>query len=157
MSISTKYLELLINTNPNGVKDFEFKRIKSLAYSTSCAQVPDQATITVPRCQVVNIPVIVSNVQWGTAFESPTLCFGTINTFEYRLPAGWSIGPNVSDGSNWIPGGSSVTVTSNASTGDGGAILIRPRNSCGLWPIQRANTRSNPHLPSASGALYNWR
>lgn len=80
---------------------FEFKRVKSLFYSTTCAQIPNQATITVPRCQVVNIPISVGNVQWGTAFESPTLCFGSISTFEYQLPSGWSIGASVSNGSNW--------------------------------------------------------
>lgn len=108
-----------------------FKYIKSLYYTTSCAQVPDRATIQVPRCQVVNIPVNVANVKWGTSFESPTLCFGSISTFEYLLPIGWSIGASTSDGTRWIPGGNSVTVTSNASNGHGGAIYIRPRNNCG--------------------------
>lgn len=42
---------------------FEFKKIKSLFYSTSCGQVPNQSTITVPRCQIANIPINISNVQ----------------------------------------------------------------------------------------------
>lgn len=66
--------------------DFDFKKIKSLFYSTSCAQVPNQAPITVPRCQIVNIPITVPNEQWGTNFESPTLCFGSITDFEYQIP-----------------------------------------------------------------------
>lgn len=113
------------------LKDFTFKRIKSLFYNTTCAQVPNQSTITVPRCQIVNIPITVSNVQWGTNFESPTLCFGSITDFEYQLPNGWSIGSTVSNGSNWIPGGNSVTITSDLANGVNGVILVRPRNSCG--------------------------
>jgi hypothetical protein len=106
-----------------------FKRIKSLFYPTSCAQIPNQATITAPRCEAVNIPITISNVKWGAWGENPELCFGTITDYEYGLPAGWSIGSNVSTGSNWIPGGNSVTVTSDLS--NGGAILVRPRNTCG--------------------------
>lgn len=110
---------------------FEFKKIKSLYYPVTCSQVPNQATITAPRCQVVNIPLTVPNVQWGTNFESPTFCFGSISDFEYQLPANWSIGTSQSIGSNWIPGGNTVTVTTDMSTGDGGYIRIRPRNNCG--------------------------
>ncbi|MDZ4807326.1 MAG: T9SS type A sorting domain-containing protein [Bacteroidota bacterium] len=111
--------------------DFDFKKIKSLVYSTPCAQVSNQATITVPRCQIVNIPISFTNVQWGTAFESPQLCFGSITNYEYQLPVGWSIGTSVSTGSNWIAGSNSVTVTSDLSNGLNGVILVRPRNTCG--------------------------
>lgn len=79
----------------------------------------------------MNIPITVPDEQWGNFSESPVLCFGTISTFEYQLPSGWSIGTNVSTGTNWIAGGNNVTVTSNGTTGDGGAIRFRPRNPCG--------------------------
>lgn len=83
-------------------------------------------------CQVVNIPISFSNVQWKTEFETPSLCFGAINNYEYLLPAGWSIGATTSTGSNWIAGGNSVTVTSDAGSGDGGYIQVRASNSaCG--------------------------
>jgi hypothetical protein len=116
-------------SNPSATYDPQFKRIKSLFYPTTCAQIPNQATITAPRCEAVNIPITISNVKWGAWGENPELCFGTITDYEYGLPAGWSIGSSVSTGSNWIPGGNSVTATSDLS--NGGAILVRPRNTCG--------------------------
>lgn len=109
---------------------FDFKKIKSLFYGINCSQVPNQSAINVPRCQIINIPISVPNVQWGTNFESPTLCFGSITDFEYKLPLNWSIGQNISNGNNWISGGNSVTVTSDPSNGINGAILVRPKNNC---------------------------
>ncbi|MHB1177295.1 MAG: T9SS type A sorting domain-containing protein [Daejeonella sp.] len=153
----------------NTFYNFEFKKIKSLFYSTSCAQVPNQATVTVPRCQIVNIPITVPNLRWETAFESPTLCFGSISTFEYQLPTGWSVGTNVSNGSNWIAGGNSVTVTSDLSNGVNGVILVRPRNTCGTGmqngqtpgqiPISRPEptltiTGSQDYICNGSSATY---
>jgi hypothetical protein len=112
--------------------DFDFKKIKSLFYGTSCTPIqPNVGQISAPRCQIVNTPISFSNVQWSTAFESPALCFGSITTYEYLLPTGWSIGANVSNGSNWIPGGNSVTVTSDLANGVNGSVYIRPVNNCG--------------------------
>lgn len=136
--------------------DFEFKKIKSLYFTTSCALVPNQAPKTVPRCEIVNIPIIVSNVQWGTNFETPTLCFGSISNFEYQLPPNWSIGASVSTGTNWIPGGNSVTVTSDLSGGNNSSILVRPRNTCasglqnGQAPGQIPISRPAPSLSVSS-------
>lgn len=58
--------------------------------------------------------------------------FGSITDYEYQLPAGWSIGANTSNGTNWIPGQSTVNVTSDISSDDGADIRIRASNkSCG--------------------------
>jgi hypothetical protein len=69
---------------------------------------------------------LVSNK--GSIIEGNDFCWGSISTYEYLLPNGWSIGSSVSNGSNWISGGASVTVTSDANTG--GTITVRPVNSC---------------------------
>lgn len=118
----------------NTTTPFEFKRIKSMFNgSVSCAIIqPTIATITAPICQIANIPINFTNVQYGTAFESPVLCFGSVPDYEYLLPANWSIGINTSNGSTWIAGVNSVTVTTDLATGDGGVIKIRPSNvACG--------------------------
>jgi hypothetical protein len=117
----------------NNVLYFEppFKRIRSLFFSTSCGQVSNQTPFLAPRCQIVNIPISVNNVQWGTFGESPQLCFGSISDFEYFLPQNWSIGLVTSNGLDWIAGGNNVVVTSDASNGVNGAILVRPRSNCG--------------------------
>lgn len=111
---------------------FDFKKIKSLFYGTSCTPIQaNQTVLNAPRCQIVNFPISFSNVQWSTAFESPALCFGSITTYEYLLPTGWSIGANVSNGTAWIAGGNSVTVTSDLANGVNGNVYIRPVNNCG--------------------------
>jgi len=120
--------------SPNGIQtshDFNFKRVKSLFYGTSCTSIhPNQSVLNAPRCQVSNFSISFNNVQWSTAFESPALCFGSITAYEYLLPNGWSIDSNVSNGSNWIAGDNSVTITSDLSNGVNGAIYIRPVNNC---------------------------
>lgn len=116
--------------------DFEFKKIKSLFFnnpnSQSCPGIqPNQTSITAPRCQITNFNISFSNIQWSTFGESPDYCFGAITTYEYQLPNGWSIGSNVSTGTNWIASGNNVTITSDLSNGVNGVILIRPGNACG--------------------------
>lgn len=135
----------------------------------SCSQVPNQGTITVPRCQTTSFPVSFSNVQWGANFESPTMCFGTITTYEYQLPTGWMLNGTTSTGSNWIAGSNSVMITPNLSNGDGSVIRIRPTNSCGTGlqngqapgqiPISRpapalSITGSQDYICNGSSATY---
>lgn len=107
-----------------------FKKIKSLFYTITCSQLqPNQTTITAPPCQITTHTISFNNVQWGTAFESPQLCFGSITTYEYLLPNGWSMNGTTSNGSTWIAGDNNETVTSDLSTG--GVIRVRPVNPCG--------------------------
>ncbi|MFZ6025826.1 MAG: hypothetical protein ACOYVG_15395, partial [Bacteroidota bacterium] len=113
------------------IKDFEFKRIKSLFYNNtaSCALIqPNQTTINAPSCQLSNFNISFNNIQWQTAFENPTLCFGSITTYEYLLPNGWKLGTATSNGSTWLAGNNNVTITSNLI--GGGQIAIRPTNNC---------------------------
>ncbi|HZK70794.1 MAG TPA: T9SS type A sorting domain-containing protein [Clostridia bacterium] len=119
---------------------FEFTKIKSLFYSTTSTAFPpcnvikpnQVQPIIFPRCQVANATISFPNIQWFTNFENPEICFGSVTDYEYQLPAGWSIGSSVSNGSNWIAGGNSVVVTSDLSSGDGADIRIRASNkTCG--------------------------
>ncbi len=122
-----------INYTDGSHYDFVFKKIKSLFYSsTGCTQIQAPLTITMPLCVISTIPISFTAVKWYTAFETPELCFGSISTYEYLLPANWSIGTTVSNGSSWIPGGgASVSITSDASTGNGAYIQVRPTTACG--------------------------
>ena len=128
-------------TNPNAVQDFQFKRIKSLFYSSVSTAFPpcnvikpnQTQPVVFPRCQVASTTISFPNIQWFTNFETPELCFGTVTDYEYQLPANWSIGGFPSNGSNWIAGGNSVVITSDLSTGDGADIKIRASNkTCGI-------------------------
>lgn len=120
--------------------DFDFKKIKSLYYSaTSTANPPCNVIkpnqvqpIIFPRCQVTSATISFPNIQWFTTFENPEICFGSVTDYEYLLPTGWKLGTTTSNGSTWIEGGNSVTVTSDLSTGDGSDIRIRASNkTCG--------------------------
>jgi hypothetical protein len=117
-----------------------FKKIKSLFYPNPPGSGPNSpcqlllanpTSITSPLCQITNHTIGVNSAtKWSTYGEGNDFCWGTINDFEYQLPANWSIGGNTSNGSNWIAGGTSVTVTSDALNGENGVIRIRPRNTC---------------------------
>lgn len=134
-------VDYVTNDNPSAYYQAGFKNIKSLYFNntstpTSCFPIqPHQSSVTAPMCQITNIPISFSNIKWSTFGESPAYCFGTITTYEYSLPVGWSIGSNVSTGTNWIPGGNSVTITSDASNGDNADIQVRASNNCGTGLI----------------------
>lgn len=115
----------------NGIPSiFDFKKIKSLFFGSSCTPIQlNQTNITSPPCQITNHTISFNNAQWETSFESPQLCFGTITTYEYLLPSGWKLNGNTSNGSTWMAGSNNVSVTSDLSTG--GFIQVRAVNPCG--------------------------
>ena len=132
VNISQVFRVKYSNSNGEVTKDFEFKRIKSLFHGSCTPILPNPPSITADRCQIQTFSISYLNVQYKTEFQSPALCFGTITNYQYLLPSGWSIGGNVSNGSNWIGGGNSVNITSDLSNGDGSGIRIRPINTaCG--------------------------
>ncbi|MFZ5978713.1 MAG: T9SS type A sorting domain-containing protein [Bacteroidota bacterium] len=154
-------------TNPDTIRSysFSFKKIKSLFYnitpSTTCKPLQlNIASVTVPRCQIVNIPINFQNIQWSTYGENPAYCFGAITTYEYLLPKNWSIGNSTSDGTSWIKAGNNVTVTSDFSNGINGSIQVRPSNDCGInlangyIPAQISISRPAPTL-SITGNSFN--
>ncbi len=118
----------------------EYKRVKSLFYSnvTSCGQIQPKFTsnnvpatnFTAPMCQVSSFNITFNKIKWHTNFENPAYCFGSISDYEFLLPVGWKIGTNTSNGTAWIQGNNTVTITSDLSTGNGSAIQIRPKNTC---------------------------
>lgn len=103
--------------------------------------------IVATLCQITSFNISFAKTQYANIFENPILCFGEVTNYEYLLPAGWKLGPNISNGSNWLSGTNAVTITSNATTG--GSIGIRPVNTdCGsplakgrevFIPISRPN------------------
>jgi hypothetical protein len=118
--------------NVNNEQIFTFTRVKSLFHGTATPIQPSPLLISIPRCQTGNTNISFSNVAWKNISASPSLTFGSITTYEYLLPAGWSIGSTVSTGSNWIAGGNATTVVADATaSGDGGSVQIRAVNPCG--------------------------
>ncbi len=122
-------------TSGSATYNIVFKKIKSLFYyftSNDCPYIqPNTTVITATRCQVANFNINFANIKYRT--QSENLCFSSITNYEYQLPQGWKIGTSfTSTGSNWYAGGNNVTVTSDATHGDGGSIAIRPINTaCG--------------------------
>ncbi len=120
---------------PNGGSatfyEFKFKRVKSLFHGTCSPIQPNRSSITADLCQTPSFGISFTNAQWKTEFESPVLCFGSITTYEYLLPTGWSLNGTPSTGS-WIAANNNVTVTADATTGNGQAVQIRAINTgCG--------------------------
>ena len=65
-------------------KPFQFKKIKSLFSLASCNNI-SITPLNAPICQTTGISYSFNAVQWSTVGEA---CFGSINTYEYLLPAG---------------------------------------------------------------------
>lgn len=109
-----------------------YKKIKSLFYGTCAPIQPNRSSVTADLCLIQSFSISFNNVQWKTEFETPSLCFGSITTYEYLLPNGWQLGTTTSNGSTWIQANNSVTVTSDATTGNNQAVQIRAINTgCG--------------------------
>lgn len=152
------------NSSGGQIKDFQFKNVKSLFYpappqSTSCPAIqPNQATVSAAICQAVNIPISFNPITWSTYGETPAYCFGSISTYEYKLPTGWKIGNAVSTGSNWILSSKNATITSSLLGGGGSTIAIRPANNCGTnlnnnqIPVYVSIIRPNSPVLQVNGA-----
>jgi len=125
----------------NNTFAFEYKNVKSLffANSISCVLIQPKfssdnspaTSFNAPLCQAKSFSITFAKQKWHTQFEYPIYCFGTISDYEYLLPAGWKLGTNTSNGSAWIQGTNTVTITSDLSTGHNSAIYIRAKNTCG--------------------------
>lgn len=130
----TMRIEYKDANNATKFHDFDFKRIRSFHHIggpplTKIA--PNTLFIDAPICQVNNIGINFLNVNYYTNFESPSLVFGSVTTYEYLLPSGWSVNGQTSNGTTWIAGGNNVTVTSDLVNGDQGCVKIRKVNPCG--------------------------
>lgn len=121
-------------------KPFQFKKIKSLFSLASCNNI-SITPLNAPICQTTGISYSFNAVQWSTVGEA---CFGSINTYEYLLPAGWKLNSlPVSNGSTWQQASNSVTFTPDVATG--GNILVRPINGeCTPVSIFKGNISSIP-------------
>jgi len=119
--------------------NFTYMKIQSFKYPYYISRIaPTPTSITAPRCQVNSYNISFANVKYA---RNPSTTpngdeIGTASQYQYLLPSGWSLGATVSNGSNWITATNSVSVTSDASNGDGGTISIRAANSCGASLIQ---------------------
>ncbi|MFT3946268.1 MAG: T9SS type A sorting domain-containing protein [Agriterribacter sp.] len=153
---SKQFVEIQYNSNGKDVFKPEYKKVKSLFYANAnnCDVIQPKFTsnnapvtsFSAPLCQVSTFNITFSNIKWYTEFESPKICFGSISDYEYLLPAGWKLGNNTSNGTAWLQGTNTVTITSDLSTGHGSTILIRPKNTCG------ANL-ANGQIPAQIGII----
>jgi hypothetical protein len=112
-------------------KTFKFTKVKSLLTpaNSSDINVTTPAFITVPFCQVQNVNLSFTKVKYNNASSNPEAPFGTVDTYEWLLPAGWILNGATSNGTNWLPGDNNETLTSGPTTG--GSLKIRPVNACG--------------------------
>lgn len=106
--------------------DFTYLKIKSFQSVTTCSQIhPNILSINASPCQTANFPISFSNVQFGNPYEAPEICYTTITTYEYLPPSGWKLNGTASNGTSWLSGTNSATITSDLSNGDGGSARVR--------------------------------
>lgn len=134
--------------------DATYTKIRSLLQANPFSQIqPSPASITAQRCQIQTFSISFPNVSYGNPWEVPPISYGTVTNYEYLLPQGWSMNGITSNGSSWIAGDNSESITSNASSGNGGFIRIRPINTqcgSGLKPGQQAQIPISRPRPSLS-------
>jgi hypothetical protein len=114
--------------------DMRFKKIKSLfGLSLPSKLIPNISQFNAPRCQVSTFNLSFPNFRYGNGIDPTVPAYGNpITAYEYLLPLNWKLGSTTSTG-QWIQAGSSVTITSDLSTGDMGAVRIRALNTdCGV-------------------------
>ena len=98
---------------------------------------------------------------FGNPFEAPPIGFGSITSYQYKIPVGWKVnGGSPSDGNTWITANNSVTITSDLSNGDLSNIQIRPVNSCNenlvskhIFNIPISRPAPNLQVSPAQGAI----
>ncbi len=135
------------SSNNDATYVIAFKKIRSLFYPNidqTCAVItPNLPVIQAPNCQISTFNFSFTNIKYSTEFENPKSCFGNITTYEYLLPAGWQLNSTTSNGSTWIAGDNSETITSDATTG--GAVQIRAINgNCSGPLLQKSQIKTVP-------------
>ncbi len=92
---------------------------------------PTPSSKMVPRCQIQTFNVSFPNIAYSDSYTTPELVYGTVTSYQYLLPVGWSLnGGAPSDGTTWITANNNVNITSDLSHGDGQRVQIRGVNSC---------------------------
>ena len=113
-----------------GSNIFKFTRIKSFLNQTQ-ETVPQTnlVTINAPRCQISNFSINFPYVPFKNSCTN--LGIGSTDTYEYLLPTGWKLNGVTSNGTTWLTGTVSATITSDLSNGHQGLVRIRAVNTCG--------------------------
>jgi len=111
--------------------DVAFNNIKSFKYPTAYATPNPSQSIVAPRCQSSSFNISFPQVEFSNPIVIPEPHYAPVSTYEYPLPANWTLNSVVSNGTNWLPGSNNVTVTSDLSRGDGTSIQIRAINPFG--------------------------
>lgn len=126
-----------------------FTKIYSLFYPDPLNEIaPNISQINAAACQSENFSVSFSNISYVNPYTSPKVTYGTITSYQYSLPIGWSIngGTAATSTTDYKTGTNSATITSDLTHGHNGVIGIRAINSCsgslayGTWkyiPISR--------------------
>lgn len=112
---------------------YPFKKIRSLlVYESHSVPSPVLSSINALPCQIQNFSISFNKVTYVNTSETPVLTFGTIDNYEYSLPAGWSIngGTPVTGPTDYRIAGNNVIITSDDHNGITGYVGIRAVNNC---------------------------
>ncbi|WP_291121617.1 T9SS type A sorting domain-containing protein [Flavobacterium sp. UBA6026] len=115
-------------TYSNGSYSFPFTKVKSLFGGYKEGNTVSQ--IVAPMCETTSIPFSITGDQYRDISTNPITYFGSINNYDYIIPAGWRLNGILSTGSNWISASGSVTLTPDASTGGGSVLQYIAKSDC---------------------------
>jgi hypothetical protein len=125
---------LIICYNGSAYQNFYFTYNKIESFSpanvTVSRPVPTPSSITANPCETNTFSINFPNVQFSNNVPNASVSYGTVTQYQYLLPSGWSLGSTVSNGTDWLIGSNSVTVTADATHGDGSYVSIQAINPC---------------------------
>jgi hypothetical protein len=123
-------------------KEFKFDKVKSLFYGSFDSSNSFNPIIA-PLCQTTPIPFTFSSEKWKNQ-DNQSVGFGSIDTYEYLIPAGWYLNSTLSTGSNWIQASNNITLTPNTNSGTGSQLQFRAINNCNSISNFKGNINNVP-------------
>ncbi len=110
-----------------GSKPFNFTKVKSLFSGYKEGNV---SPVVAPMCQTTSITFSITGDKYLDTSTNPYTSFGSINDYDYIIPAGWRLNGTLSIGNNWISASGSITLTPDANTGNSSTIQYKAKSDC---------------------------
>lgn len=151
--------QLYQDPNTYTTSTYSADKVKSLLNDTRIVT-PNTTTINAPLCSTTGTSISFTPLPWKNNTTNAT--FGTITTYDYFIPSGWTVAGQQSQAINGaIHGTNNETITPDNLSGTGQTGYIRVANSCGFYgtyqgaAIPLTINRPQPQLTTAATNICN--